>query len=77
MYFNRFDIAEAWYLALSHCHAGQTSAGYARLCKLQKYFRPSPLLRVSSLTENGKMIYDNACRTLLYNELSPYYVPED
>lgn len=73
MYFNRFDIVEAWYLALSDCHGGQNSESYARLCKLQREFRPSPSLRVSSLTQNGKEIYENACNKLLYNELAPFY----
>lgn len=73
MYFNRFDIVEAWYLALLHCHGGQNSDSYARLNKLLHNFRPSPMLRVSHLTENGKEIYDNACNKLLYDELAPFY----
>ena len=51
MYFDRFDIAEAWYLALSHCHGGQWSREYARLCKLSRRFRPSPMLRVETIEE--------------------------
>ena len=65
MYFDRFDIAEAWYLALTHCHGGQYSRSYARLCKLRRIFRPSPLLRVETLSENGKEIYENAVKKLL------------
>lgn len=65
VYFDRFDICEAWYLALCHCHGGQWSKEYARLCKMQSYFRPSPLLSVESLTDNGKEIYKNACARLL------------
>lgn len=66
MYFDRFDITEAWFLALSHCHGGQWSDTYARLCKLQNYFKPSPLLSVESLTDNGREIYDAACSKLLH-----------
>jgi hypothetical protein len=65
MYFDRFDIAEAYYLAFNHCHSGQWSNEYARLCKMQQYFKPSILLSYESLTENGKVIYDNVCSKLL------------
>ena len=65
MYFDRFDICEAWFLALSHCHGGQWSREYERLCKMRRYFRPSPLLSVDSLSDNGREIYDAACNTLL------------
>ncbi len=65
MYFDRFDICEAYFLALSHCHAGQYSREYMRLCKLMSYFRPSPLLRVDSLNENAREIYENACSRML------------
>jgi hypothetical protein len=65
MYFDRFDIVEAWYLALNHCHNGQWSKEYARLCRLQRYFRPSCTLCVDTLTDNGREIYNQACETLL------------
>lgn len=65
MFFDRFDICEAWYLALSHCHSGQWSTEYRRLCRMRKYFRPSPLLSVSSLSENGLEIYQAAFSKLL------------
>jgi hypothetical protein len=68
MYFDRFDICEAWFLALSHCHGGMNSREYRRLCRLQTvlHFKPSPLLESpKSLTENGRRIYDAACRKLL------------
>lgn len=58
MHWNRFDIAEAWYLYLSHYHGGQWSREYARLCKLTQSFSPSPCLRYDSLSENGQAIYD-------------------
>ena len=65
MYFDRFDIAEAYYLALTHCHGGQYSPTYARLCHMQKYFKPSMGLCVESLTDNGLEIYERACERLL------------
>ena len=65
MYFDRFDICEAYFLALSHCHWGLRSREYARLCKLMRYFKPSPMLSVDSLSDNGREIYDNACARML------------
>lgn len=65
MYWDRFDICEAWYFALSHCHGGGGSSEYLRLCQMGEYFTPSPLLTVESLTENGLVIYKNACQRLL------------
>jgi len=61
MYFDRFDIVEAWYLALAHCHGGQLSDEYRRLSKITQYFRPSPMLSVETLSENGQVIYEAAC----------------
>ena len=59
-YFDRFDICEAYYLFFRDWHNGQTSKEYLRLCKMQKYFKPSTLLNNSeSLTENGYEIYIN------------------
>jgi len=65
MYFDRFDIAEAWYLALCDCHGGQSSPSYARLSRMSSYFKPSPLLSIESLTDNGREIYDAACKRIL------------
>lgn len=61
MYFDRFDIVEAWYLALTHCHGGQWSDEYRRLSRITQYFRPSPMLSVETLSENGQVIYEAAC----------------
>jgi hypothetical protein len=67
MHFDRFDICEAYFLALTDCHGGQWSAEYARLCKLTRpgFFKPSPFLAVESLTENGREIYEAACKRML------------
>jgi hypothetical protein len=56
--FNRFDIVEAWYLYLSDNHSGQFSPEYKRLCAILEYFRPSPLLRYETLSDNAREIYD-------------------
>lgn len=68
MYWNRFDIVEAWYLALCHCHGGQWSPEYVRLCRLSRVFTPSPFLDVGNLSANGRAIYDAACERLLRDE---------
>ena len=65
MNFDRFDIVEAYYLAFCHCHGGQWSREYARMSKMTRYFKPGPFFSVDSLTENGRMIYDNVCQKLL------------
>ena len=65
MYFDTFDICEAWYLALADCHGGQWSREYARLSRLSRYFSPSPMLSVETLSENGRDIYDSAVATML------------
>ena len=63
--FTTFDIAEAWYLALSHCHDGQSSKEYKRLSHMSNYFTPNPWLSVERLNDNAKVIYDNAVEKLL------------
>ena len=67
MEFNRFDIAEAWYLALSHCHDGQSSKEYKRLSHMSSYFTPSPLLSVERVNDNARAIYANAVNTIERN----------
>jgi hypothetical protein len=59
MYWDRFDICEAYYLFFSNYHWGQGSDFYYRLSKMGEYFKPSPGIRYENLTENGKEIYDN------------------
>lgn len=67
MYWDRFDICEAWYLALSHCHGGQYSKEYSRLStmKTRLDFRPSPILDTDTLSRNGLEIYFHACESIL------------
>jgi len=55
--FDRFDIAEAYYLFFCHYHEGQASDKYRRLSRMARYFKASPLLSVETLSENGQEIY--------------------
>lgn len=58
MYFDRFDVVAAYFFALAHCHEGQSSEKYQRLCKLLRYFTPSSLMTVDNLNENASEIYE-------------------
>lgn len=60
MYYNRFDIVDAYYWWYVHHHNGQSSPEYARLCRIQKYYKPSSLHKGPS-DENARAIYDNLC----------------
>ena len=62
MFFDRFDIAEAYYLFFAHYHEGQASKKYRRLSKITRYFKPRPSLSVETLTENGRDIYEELAR---------------
>ena len=73
-YFDRFDIAEAWYLALSHCYEGQGSHEYRRLSRMGDYFKPRPSLSVGTLNENARAIYDAACYSMIGDQ---HYIGED
>lgn len=60
MYYDRYDICEAWWLYLSTYHAGMGSSLYARLSRLQRAFSPRQSLHnESDLTPNGQAIYLN------------------
>jgi hypothetical protein len=60
MYFDRFDIAQAHYAFACDYHGGQTCELYARLCRISRYLKLSPLFRgFDSLSENGQEIYNN------------------
>lgn len=60
MYWDRFDIVEAYYCFFCDYHEGQFSHKYMRLSKILGYYKPSPLDKgYDSLSENGKVIYDN------------------
>ena len=60
MYFDRFDICEAYYVFAVLWHGGQWSPEYRFFGRLESIgFKPSPLLRdEKSLNENGRAIYN-------------------
>jgi hypothetical protein len=61
MYFDRFDILEAYFLFACHWNGGQNDKIYdffGRLAKLN--FKPKPsLTEVSDLSDNGVEIYNS------------------
>lgn len=63
MYFDRFDICEAWDCFSALYHGGQGSRLYSKRFQLAVRIgfnaRPSLDLNPENLTENGKAIYDN------------------
>ncbi len=59
MYFDRWDICEAWYIYLSENYEGQGDDKYRRLCRLLEYFRPRVNLRRETLSENAIEILAN------------------
>lgn len=61
MYFDRFDICEAWYLWLSENHEGQWSDKYRRLSRMSEYYTPPHSLSVENLGENAREIYEALC----------------
>jgi hypothetical protein len=60
MEFDRYDIVTAHYQFCVDYHSSQWSSLYARLSRIRRYFRPSPLWKgYESLSDNGKAIYDS------------------
>jgi predicted RNA-binding protein (virulence factor B family) len=60
MYFDRWDILEAYVTFCSDWHSGQSSELYEKLCRANRLIKLSPLHRgYESLSDNGKEIYDN------------------
>lgn len=60
MYFDRFDIVEAHYVFACDYYDGMGDDLYIKMCRISKYFKPSPLLMgFESLSENAKEIYNN------------------
>jgi len=68
VYFNRFDITEAYYLFLGDYHEGQFSEKYERLCRMTKYFKPAPGLNYGNLSCNAQQIYNNLVAKEAYND---------
>ena len=60
MYFDRFDICEAYWCYASDYHEGQFSKIYEIFGRLYELdFNPSMDLCFESLTENGQYIYNS------------------
>ncbi len=60
MYFDRFNVCEAYYVFASLYHGGQFSEEYRIFGRLDNIrFSPSPLISVESLEENARAIFDN------------------
>ena len=60
MYFDRFDITEAYYMYYVQNHGGQYTHEYERLSRILERWEPRPLLRSEDdLSDNGRVIYDN------------------
>lgn len=62
MFWDRFDICEAYYLFFCDYHGGQDSNYYKRMSMMSEaplFFKPAPSLSFETLTENGKFIYLN------------------
>ncbi len=63
MYWDRFDIVEAYYSYYCDYHTGMWSDEYKRVCNILTYFKPSPMFNgYDSLSDNGKEIYNNLVR---------------
>ena len=59
MYFDRFDILEAYWLFGSEYHSGQFSKEYAYMGRAKNLgFSPGLMLSYKSLSDNGKEIYN-------------------
>ena len=58
MYFDRFDIVEAYHLWFTHYYDGMFHPNYIRRCRIEEnlQFRPSMCHSYESLTENGQFI---------------------
>jgi hypothetical protein len=58
MYYDRFDIVEAYYLYLQLNQNGQGSRAYKRLCRIKTYFKPGMFgITFDRLSENGQAIF--------------------
>lgn len=60
MYFDRFDVCEAWAAYMAENHGGMNDPLYARLCRLLSFYRPAHLGRLSN--ENAQAIYSALCK---------------
>lgn len=60
MYFDRFDICEAYYVFASLYHGGQRCPIYGWFARFDRMrFRPSPMLSEETLSDNARAIFDS------------------
>ena len=64
MFFDRFDICEAWWVFLAEYHSGVNGPGFAPYNRLSQLahvdFNPGPGINTrDDLTDNGQAIYDD------------------
>ena len=59
MYFDTYDIVQAYYLFFEQNYSWMFHPNYIRRCRMEKYFRPDMFLSYENLNENGQAIYDN------------------
>ena len=66
-YFNRYDVLSAYYLFGSLYHGGQWSKEYGYISRALKCgFKPGPLFSINSLTDNGRVIYEDLINGMGY-----------
>ena len=58
-YYDRFDIIHAHYVWNLEHHGGQSSPEYAKVCRIEKYFKPGFM---STMSENAQAIHAKLCR---------------
>jgi hypothetical protein len=64
--FDRFDVAEAYYVFASEWHEGKSSHTYAIFGRLEKMrFKPRRSLSSDTLSENGRRILASLIRRKL------------
>jgi hypothetical protein len=67
-YFDRFDVCEGWYMFSVLWHGGAADPIYSIVSRLTDMgFKPSPMLDLTSLTENGMDIYRSLCERHGFN----------
>jgi hypothetical protein len=69
MYWDRFDICEAYYCFAMNYHNGQWSDEYKIFGRLDRMgFKISPLRTAENLSENGREIYENLVSQAGYSQ---------
>ena len=61
MYFDRFDIVEAYWLYLCEHYSGMFHPNYIRRCRIETNLKYKPAFNISyeNMSENSQIIYDS------------------